>query len=378
MNARGFTLLEVLIACLLVLGVTAAVAAMAVPMRHAFERTINSAELSSGSRAALERLIFDVREAGSDASVGVPSLGLADVAAVAVPLASLADQRIQSPGQAIKLARINLGAAQGVLRQRVAAGAATLQLETAARCMAVGMACGFEAGMTAILFDTARSVIVTVRAVGAGGVLQTSAALTSPFDPGAIVAAAAITTYGLRDESDGSRRLVRISPGGAEQPVIQSVVDFEVVFRGAAIGPQLVDADKPSPTYGPHVPLAYEDDPRDVWGAGENCTIGRDADARPVSRLAVIGPPTELTTLTTSVLTDGPWCPDHVDGSRFDADLLRTRAVELRLRVETSSALFRGPAGRLFRRAGTQPHAARWVPDVEVRLTVGTRNIGHE
>src|SRR5687768_4409217 len=192
MNARGFTLLEVLIACLLVLGVTAAVAAMAVPMRHAFERTINSAELSSGSRAALERLIFDVREAGSDASVGVPSLRLADVAAVAVPLASLADQRIQSPGQAIKLARINLGAAQGVLRQRVDAGAATLQLDTAARCMAVGMACGFEAGMTAILFDTARSVIVTVQAVGAGGVLQTSAALTSPFDPGAIVAAAAI------------------------------------------------------------------------------------------------------------------------------------------------------------------------------------------
>lgn len=232
--------------------------------------------------------------------------------------------------------------------------------------------------MTAIVFDGARSVVVTVRSVGSGGVVQTTDALPSPFDAGASVAAIAITTYGLRDESDGSRRLVRISPGGAEQPIIQNVVDFEIVFRGAPIGPQLVDADKPSPTYGPDVPLTPEDDPRDTWGAGENCTIGRDADARPVPRLAAIGPPNELTTLATSLLTDGPWCPDSVDASRFDADLLRTRAVELRLRVEAPSALFRGPAGRLFRRAGTQPHAARWVPDVEMRLTVGIRNVGHE
>ena len=73
-------------------------------------------------------------------------------------------------------------------------------------------------------------------------------------------------------------------------------------------------------------------------------------------------------------LTDGPWLPDAVDPSRFDADLTRVRRVGVSLRVQ-AAAPFRGAAGPLFMRAGTAVSAARLVPDIQVRFDVALRAI---
>ena len=56
------------------------------------------------------------------------------------------------------------------------------------------------------------------------------------------------------------------------------------------------------------------------------------------------------------------------------ADSLHPRQVDFTLRVQASSPAMRGPAGRLFRRAGTAQRSASWVPDVEIRTTVALRN----
>lgn len=376
MSQRGFTLIELVVACLVVMGVTAAVAAMAVPMRYAFERTLGAADLSTGSRATLERLMLDLREAGSGPAVGSKQFRLADVAAVAVPLLSIDDPRAASPGRAITVTRVARAAPQGLLLRPANAGTTTIQLDTSGRCSNDGPACGFEAGMAAIVFDDSRGVTVTVRAVRTGGFVEITPALSSGFAAGAVLAAVTTTTYGLRDEADGSLRLVRVSPGGAEQPVLQNVVGFEVLAHGQPVGPQLTGGDAPWPSYGPMVPGPLDDDLRDTWAAGENCTTSRDADGQPVARLAALGPVAEPVPLTTAMFTDGPWCADAFDASRFDADLLRVRSIEIRLRVEAASPLVRGPVGRLFRRAGAERNAARWVPDVEMRLTIGIRNAG--
>jgi hypothetical protein len=113
---------------------------------------------------------------------------------------------------------------------------------------------------------------------------------------------------------------------------------------------------------------------RDLWAAGENCTTARDGVQQPISRLADLTLSSNLVTLTTASLVDGPWCADALDPWRFDADMLRIRAIELRLRVEAASAALRGPLPHLFRRPGTQPDAARWVPDVEMRMITGVRS----
>jgi hypothetical protein len=82
--------------------------------------------------------------------------------------------------------------------------------------------------------------------------------------------------------------------------------------------------------------------------------------------------------LSSSMLLDGPWCPDETRVNRFDADLLRVRRVSVTLRVQAAAASLRGPAGSLFRRAGTASSAARYVPDLEVHFDVAPRNLNLE
>lgn len=368
MSDRGFTLIELLVSCLLLLLVTAAVASMALPARAAFDRTLHATESSSGARGALERIVSEVREAGGSGALG--GVHLADVVPVLFSHAAFDVPAVSSPGQALTLITSDVG--QGVLRTDVAAGAATLPLDPVVRCPRVGVACGFAPGGRGVVFDTARAAPFTVAAVAAGPFVHTVQGLPVAFPAGSMVVAIAPVTYGVRSNPNGSMRLVRRSAGGAEQPMLSNVVHFEVVMYGSAEPPR-AGPDPPRATYGPRPPDAGQDDPRDAWPSGENCTTARDAALLPVSRLAQLGP-SDRAALTTAVTVDGPWCPDALDAGRFDADLLRARSVELRLRVETASPALRGPMPYLFRRPGTQPDAARWVPDVEMRATAGVRN----
>jgi hypothetical protein len=371
MSQRGFSLIELLLSCLLLMAVTGAAAAMAIPARHAFERTIGSADLIGGARAALERLVSDVREAGSGASVGSDLYAAADVLASVVPLGGI-DLPPAVPGQAIRITRVPAEAPQGILRQPVAAGDTTLVLETASNCAIGGEACGLRPGTNALVFDQSRAEPVVVTAVAPGGVVLLSTGVRAPYEIGAAVASVVITTYGLRPEADGSQRLVRMMAGGPEQPLLQHVVGFEVHMM-ATSSPTAASTDDSTPTYGPTPPPPGIDDPRDAWGPGENCMFSRDGNGRLIARLAPSAS-SSLVALSSSSLADGPWCADALDPLRYDADLLRIRLVELRVRVEAASAVWRGPVARLFRRPGNERNAARWVPDVELRALVRLRN----
>ena len=61
--------------------------------------------------------------------------------------------------------------------------------------------------------------------------------------------------------------------------------------------------------------------------------------------------------------------------NKFDADLLRVRQVRMTLRVQVSNEVLRGPAGVLFRHAGTSKGGERYVPDQEIRFDVSPRNM---
>jgi hypothetical protein len=51
------------------------------------------------------------------------------------------------------------------------------------------------------------------------------------------------------------------------------------------------------------------------------------------------------------------------------------RQVRITLRVQVSKTLLRGPAGVLFRHAGTSQGGAGFVTDKEVRFDVAPRNL---
>jgi hypothetical protein len=229
MNARGFTLVELVVASAGLLVTMAFVAAVAVPLRDGFERSLGAADLTGGSRTVLERLAGEIREAGARASVGGGRL--ADVVPPIVPMATIDSAIWADPGQAFRVTRVPLLAPQGRLLADVAAGSITVTLDTTNRCTAVGAGCGLRAGMTALLYDTVHAQAVNVSLV-AGAVIRFDAPLTSAFPAGAVLVSATITAYGLRPAPDGAFRLVR-STGASEQPLIDDVVDFRVRVVGA-------------------------------------------------------------------------------------------------------------------------------------------------
>jgi Tfp pilus assembly protein FimT len=99
-------------------------------------------------------------------------------------------------------------------------------------------------------------------------------------------------------------------------------------------------------------------------------------DPRPPDpRLPMLAPGVTLVPLDPALFVDGPWNPDDASVDRWDADLLRIRAVGVTLRVQAAAATLRGPAGVLFAHAGTATAARRWAPDIEVRFQAAPRNM---
>jgi hypothetical protein len=190
-------------------------------------------------------------------------------------------------------------------------------------------------------------------------------------------------TYFLRTRGDvvgiesvGGSEHVLMRYDGREStfPVLDDVVRLEFEYFGDPEPPRVVGASESEAidvTYGPAPPASTVDDPSDPWGIGENCTFAL-VDGVHTPRLPALGG-AALVALTSSMLTDGPWCPDVSDGDRFDADLLRVRRVRVHLRLQAPTP-FRGPAGPLFLHAGIAAEPRRWVPDQEITVDVSLRN----
>jgi prepilin-type N-terminal cleavage/methylation domain-containing protein len=222
-NVGGFTLIELLVATVIVLGVTSAVAALALPMRRAFDRGLSGGDIAARARTALSAVVHELRNAGSGVIIGPPDATLDDVIPVisVVPPSTIAITRATGP--------------QGLLRESVDAGALSVRLDTSLPCSEQDTTCGIRAGDVVAIFDSAKGQVVTVTAVFDGtATLQLASPLVSAFDPGAAIAAIQQTTFTLR-----ARRLVRITGGGAEQPVADRVAAFGAAIVGGRVDLQL-------------------------------------------------------------------------------------------------------------------------------------------
>ncbi len=375
MTARGFTLIELLVALAIVLVIFAGIAAFAAPMRDAFNRSVSAGELAARSRAGLEMLTAEVRDAGAGLIVGSEMHAIGDAVPIVIPLRSLSDRRPLEPYEALMVTYALASGGQALLVDRAPAGSTTLSMDRALPCPREDGTCGFVAGNSVMILDAARSESGLVRTVNpAASMLVLSAPILTSFERGATVMAIERTTYGVRSLPDGSSRLVRITQRGAEEPVVDSVAAFEISIAGLAAPPLPGARPEDYPTYGPMPPPIGIDDLRDMWPAGENCTLTLDGSGARASRLEELGERSALLSLSGAMLADGPWCADATDVERFDADLLRARRVDIRLRVEAASADLRGPAGVLFTRAGRATRAARWLPDIELRASVALRS----
>ena len=232
-------------------------------------------------------------------------------------------------------------------------------------------ACGFTVGMRVILFDArgAFDLATVTEVVGSRVRVEHAGGLSSSYDGGAVMAEVVAPTYFVRpDAGTGALQLVRYDGFRTDRPVVDNVVEAHFEFFGDPRPPRVFsrappdEPVRPVTSYGPSPPEQGVDDPRDLWGPGENCVFS-DAEG-PVPRLGQLAPGPSPVLLDPARFTDGPWCPDGVQAVRFDADLLRIRRVRLRLRVQVAVPAMRG-AGRLF-----------FAPEQQVVLDVTPRNLG--
>jgi prepilin-type N-terminal cleavage/methylation domain-containing protein len=225
-NVRGFSLIELLVACAILVSIVAAVAALASGLRSTLVRVDAAAQLEPAGRAAVSALLTEVQQAGADAAVADSQLRVARSVARIVPIADLDSNAFVTPGGAIRLTRVS-GGAQAVLPLAAPAGTGALMLDTAARCRGGPPACSFAPGVSAVIYNTAAAERVEIRAIGAA-LIVLERPLATDFPAGSVLAELITTRYGTRRRADGSRQLVRISSGGAEQPMLDNVARFDV------------------------------------------------------------------------------------------------------------------------------------------------------
>ena len=217
MTARGFTVIEVLVASAVFLVIAGAASMLVAPAHVVFDDVLSSSDMETRARTGIGTLLGDLADAGSGAAIGPPLIALSDLMPV-----------IRAAGDAVTITRIPAAAARGTLRNAAAADDTVVELEIAGPCFMQDFTCGFRPGSEAMVFDAARAEPVTISGVDPGTASLTLASgLVGTFDAGAAVVAVERVTYMLRPAGT-SGQLVRISPGGAVQPIVDRVGAFAV------------------------------------------------------------------------------------------------------------------------------------------------------
>jgi len=208
--------------------------------------------------------------------------------------------------------------------------------------------CGFTEGTTVVIFDdTGRHGMYVLTSIsGSVATLRSLQASPPAFAAGAVVVPIESRTYVF----DAAARQVRSYDGYlSDAVVIDDVVGMEVTYAGDGEPPA-----RPKPA------------------AGEaNCLF--DAAGTAVAALPVLPLAGEsLAALPLELFQDGPWCGEG--DRRFDADLMRVRAVRISLRLNASLDQMRG-SGLDFRRPGRNARPLAAVPDLTLLTEVTPWNL---
>ena len=402
-HERGFSIIEMLIATVIMMAVTAATFGLMNPAHGMFAAQPEVSDMQQRLRIAVETLKKDLLMAGGGTYSGNNKLGsLGQYVATILPDRE-GNISADPPGtykctttfcgslgasDAITIMYVPPTSAQTTIRADMPQASAELKVTEQAGCPSGDKLCGFKEGMQVMIFDSSgASDIFSITNVQDEALhLQhkgqdLSKAYTAV--PETFVTQIAAATYWLKtDTAAETYQLMRYDGYQTDVPIAENIVGLAFEYFADPAPPVLLksvtDTVGPWTTYGPKPPAVGVDVASDNWGAGENCLfmvsggthVARTEMAAPLG--PVNGP---LVKLTSAKLMDGPWCPDSTMGNRFDADLLRIRKVRVTLRVQVAAKSLRGPTGAFFLRGGTASGGERYIPDQEISFEVTPRNL---
>jgi len=379
-SRAGFTLVELLVAGTISLLVMAGLLAVVGPDHSAWRVQAAATDIRQRLRAASEALLTDLHGAGGGPVNGVFGRSLGTVTAAVLPfrLGSHGDPAGTARADALSLVTAAGNAAAAALGEVFVPGAGVAQIVPTPGCQVGDESCGVRVGASVLLLDEGGQAdlfsvtLVSGRSVG----LERRGAISGRLFPaGALLVPVTVSSYYLRQgtAADGGQ-LMSGDGGQSDLPLVDHLTGLTIELLGDPQPPRL-EPGGTSPravTYGPLPPPLGVDDGRDDWPAGENCTfLASDGEQR--SRLPTLSAGVGLVPLTVDLLTDGPWCPDHSAPNRYDADLLRVRAVRVTIRAEAGSATARGTDVRLFVHPGTSRDRSGVAADRQVVIDVVPR-----
>lgn len=322
-DCAGFSIVELLIATTLMAVVTAGVVGMMNPASAAFYSQAEAADMEQRLRVAATGLAADLVAAGSGPDRGPHAGPLVQAFAPVLPM-KRGTRADDPPGSwfadRITLLSVPPAAPYTRLAASVPPDSDWLPVDAQPQCPPTDPLCLFSIGDAVAVFDDSGSVDlvrITEKIASPVPMLQhANQPLTfSDYQPATTtIVGISIVSYAL--DRQASQLVVVGGLAAPAAPFVDNVVDLA---------------------------FAYADE--------------------------------ELSPLQAAQLTDGPWRPDESSANRWDADLLRVRAVNVTLRVQAAIAALRGPAGALFAAAGTGRDASRWVPDKQITFRVSPRNL---
>ena len=348
----GFSLVESLIAMVLMLVVTGAVFGLVNPGTGFSQSQPEAMDMQQRARVASDILSRDLFMAGAGIYSGPQTGALTNFFPPIIPRKmgmQGADPYTAVRADGLTIQYVPNTYSQTTIRAPMPITSEEIKVEDMPNCPEGEPLCGFKEGMTVLIFDEESHFdFFTITNVqdDAGHLQHYQQDVSYAYDAGAFVTEAASHTYYL----DAATRTLRHYDGYlTDVPVVDNVVGLTFTYYG-----------DPNPPLSPKPPVGKSNC---LYDAAGNLVGG-------LQTLASQGG--SLTELPLSLFADGPWCGNG--NNRFDVDLMRIRKVRVTVRVEASADALRA-SGADFANSGFSGSAARMLPDFTVRFDVTPRNM---
>ncbi len=370
MSARGFTLVELLVALAITLVIAAAAVVLGDAARTALVVEPASMDTVGRVREAVDVLSAAVASAGGERGNGDDAATLGN----GMPVLQLTNPSGETFAGLVVTRAVRGGRARLVADQDGPGGSLTLS-DADGVCPALDAVCGFAPGDIGVVLDgRGRFDVFQVGDVNdALNRVMPREPLGAAYRAGSWVVEVRHERFELATQPDGAHTLTRVTAAGAREPMVDGIVRLAFTAWGYALPPILHDSAGGTgfAEYGLAPLAAHLGDPDGSFMPGTHCMVTRAAGALH----STIAPRPDdgegLAELRPADLNDGPWCPRDDAPHRYDADWFRIRRVDVTLALEAVAPDLRGTVGRLFVRGGTSAHAARrWVRDRHLRVSL--------
>lgn len=230
-GSRGYTVLELLVAAAVLLGVLASVSTLLYDGLADAPVLEEAADLHQRGRVAFDALAADIRAAGAGGRAGPLTAAVAAV----LPRSPGAPATSVQPGVITVRYAVPAGASSILLTDLVP-GVSLVEIDLSAGCPETSAACGFVTGTRAMVFDAAGHWdLLSVEAIGAGALSVTDVRgpRTVTYHAGTWIVEAAEVAYAF----DAAARTLRRTEGSASFPLVDHVAALRFELLDETLNP---------------------------------------------------------------------------------------------------------------------------------------------